>query len=491
MKIRRAVTALLLLAVAFAPVARAQDDVARLVGALLSGTPLVDDLHALADGIGGRPTGSEANLAAVEWGLARFRAAGVDARREGFQMPALWLERAGSATVQGEGVHSFAPRVAALPFSTATPAAGLSAPLVDAGHGTAEDFLRLAARARGAWVLVENDALRDIDGLFREYAEAVGIEQRTIAAGAVGLIYQGSRPDGVLYRHNAWLGPANRHPMMVMERTAAGRILRLLRDGHALTLTARLDLQAGGPYESYNVVGEIRGATRPNEIVVIGSHLDSWDIGTGTLDNGANATMMIDIARQIHRLGLRPARTVRFVLWNGEEQGLIGSWRYTAAHQDELDRTVMAGSVDIGTGRITGFFTGGRQDVVEAVERALEPVRGLGPFTEVNLPIVGTDNFDFMMEGVPNLVANQESANYGPNYHAGSDTFDKADLVQLRTNAAIMAALVWYFANTDTVLPRSSRAQIEQLVRSTDLADQMRTFGILQDWESGARGRRP
>lgn len=322
-------------------------------------------------------------------------------------------------------------------------------------------------------------------------AEAVGIEQRTIAAGAVGLIYQGSRPDGVLYRHNAWLGPANRHPMMVMERTAAGRIIRLLRDGHALTLTARLDLQAGGPYESYNVVGEIRGATRPNEIVVIGSHLDSWDIGTGTLDNGANAAMMIDIARQIHRLGLRPARTVRFVLWNGEEQGLIGSWRYTAARQDELDRTVMAGSVDIGTGRITGFFTGGRQDVVEAVERALEPVRGLGPFTEVNVPIVGTDNFDFMMEGVPNLVANQESANYGPNYHAGSDTFDKADLVQLRTNAAIMAALVWHFANTDTVLPRSSRAQIEQLVRSTDLADQMRTFGILHDWESGARGRRP
>ena len=102
-------------------------------------------------------------------------------------------------------------------------------------------------------------------------------------------------------------------------------------------------------------------------MVVIGAHFDSWDLGTGVLDNGANAMMLLDIARQIVRLGIRPARTIRFVLWNGEEQMLVGSWKYTVAHAAELDKHVIAGSVDIGTGRITGFFTGGRPEVAAAV----------------------------------------------------------------------------------------------------------------------------
>lgn len=479
-----------LTAVAAPPPLRAQDDVARLIGALLGPTPMAEDLRALADEIGGRATGSEANLAAVQWALERFRAAGVDARQEAFQMPALWLERSASATVQGQGVRSFEPRVAALPFSAATSAGGLTAPLVDGGRGDTAAFNRLGANARGAWVLIETEPLRDLDGLFREYTEAVGIEQRAIAAGAAGLIYQASRPEGVLARHNASLGPNNRHPMMMMERAAAARALRLLRAGRTLTLTARLDVQRGGPFDSYNVIGEIRGATRPDEVVVVGAHLDSWDIGGGALDNGANCAMLLDLARQIRRLGLRPARTIRFILWNGEEQGLVGSWKYTAAHEDEMERTVMASSYDIGTGRIAGFFTGGRPDMVAAAERALEPVRGLGPFTQLDVPIVGTDNFDFMMQGVPNLVGLQESANYGPNYHAGSDTFDKADLTTLRHNAAIAAAVTWYFANADERLPRHDRARIEQLIGSTDLADQMRSFGILEAWQNGTRGRR-
>lgn len=183
------------------------------------------------------------------------------------------------------------------------------------------------------------------------------------------------------------------------------------------------------------------------------------------------------------------ARTIRFVLFNGEEQGLVGSWKYTVSHLDEMDRTVLASSFDIGTGRIVGFFTGGRPEVAQAVTRALEPVRGLGPFEQLDVPIVGTDNFDFMMQGVANIVGNQESANYGPNYHARSDTYDKANPQQLRLNAAIAAAVIYSFANSDVTFPRQTRAELEQLVRSTDLADQMRSFGILQAWESGARGR--
>ncbi len=464
--------------------------VERLIGALLGDTPLVSDLETLTDEIGGRATGSEANLRASEWALGRFREAGVAARREAFTMPGLWLERSATAAVRGEGIE-FRPRIAALPFSTGTGPAGVTLPLVDAGRGADSDFTRLGGAARGAFVLIETDELRDLDGLFREYGEAVGIERRAFQAGARGLVYMSSRPNDLLARHNASPGLQTTHPLLMMERDAAARALRLLRAGKRLSLTAVLDLQTGPAYQSYNVIGEIRGRSKPEEIVLIGAHLDSWDLGTGALDNGANAMMVLDIARQIQRLGLAPERTIRFALWSGEEQGLIGSFGYTLAHRDELDRTVMASAYDIGTGRITGYFTGGRTDLLAVLTRALEPVAGLGPFTSINTPIVGTDNYDFMMQGVANLVANQESANYGPNYHARSDEFGRADLRQLRLNAAIAAAVTWGFATTDAVLPRWTARQVDSLVRHTDLSDQMKSFGVWDDWVAGTRGLRP
>lgn len=464
------------------------EDVGRLVAAMLGGTPLLRDLASLTDEIGGRPTGSAANLRAVDWALARFREAGVPARKESFTMPSLWLGRSAAATVRGAGV-SFSPRVVSMPFSVATPPDGTTRPLLDARHGTAEDFERLGEKVRDAFLLVETVELTDIEGLFREYTEAASIEQRAFGAGAAGVVYMGSRPSNTLYRHNVSVGDANTRPMLVMERDGAKRALRLLRGGLPLTLTAVIDVETGPAYESYNVIGEIRGATRPQEIVIAGAHLDSWDLGTGALDNGANVAMMIDIARQMQRLGIRPARTVRFALWNGEEQGLFGSFGYTQSHAAELDDHVMALSVDIGCGRITGFFTNGRTELIPAVEAALAPVAGLGPFQQINAPIVGTDNFDFMIEGVANLVANHEPATYGPNYHARSDQFHQCDPRELRVNAAIVAALVYGFAQAEVTWRRQTRAEIEELMRTTDLAQQMQTFGLWEGWRDGSRGR--
>ncbi|MFY0523773.1 M28 family metallopeptidase [Archangium gephyra] len=337
---------------------------------------------------------------------------------------------------------------------------------------------------------MDTTELKNVDDLFREYAEAAEIEQRAFAAGVAGVVYVGSRPNNLLYRHNVSVGMRNTRPMMVMERDGALRAQRLLRTGKALTLTAELDLQIGPAYESYNVIGEIRGSTRPDEVVVLGAHLDSWDLGTGALDNGANVVALIDVARQMKRLGIKPARTLRFALWNGEEQGMFGSEGYVKAHAAELDKHVMASSFDIGCGRINGFFTGGRPELPPLVDVALEPVKGLGPFTQVDVPIVGTDNFDFMLHGVPNLVANQEPALYGPNYHARSDELDKCDPQQLRLNTAITGALAYGFAQMEAKLPRQSRAQVEELVRTTDLGQQMKSFGHYEDWTSGKRGRK-
>ncbi len=465
-------------------------DVEALIGAMLGPTPVITDARTLTDGIGGRPVGSAANRAAVAWAERTLQAAGVTVRRERFEVPDPWLP--GAVEVRLSGDLAFAPHAVAKPFSVAVD--DRAAPVVDGGFGTQEDFARLGAAAGGAWVLVETPVLDDavgLAGLFREYDEAPGIESRGAAAGVAGMIFMSSRPRNLLFRHNASMGAKNRLPLIVMEREPAQRILRTLRAGGRVTAAVTIRTRTGGAVAAENVVAEIPGILEPDEVVLVGAHLDSHDLGTGALDNGANVAMLIDMLRQIHRLGLRPRRTIRIALFNAEEAGLYGSWGYVRRHAAELDRHRLAASIDIGTGAITGFYTGGRPALAATVDRLLEPVAGLGPFTQIDAPLVGTDNFDFMMEGVPNLVANQADANYASNYHAESDTFDKIDQKQLKLNGAIVAALVWGFANADLDLERQSRAEIEALIAATDLAQQMRAFNVWDDWAAGRRGRRP
>lgn len=464
-------------------------DVVQLVGALLHDTPIEEDLQELCDSIGGRVTGSLANERAVEWGLQKFREAGVDARKEAFTMPGLWLENESRA--QLSGALSFAPKIVARCFSPATPEAGLEAELLDAGKGTAEDFARLGQAVRGSYLLIETAELMDVAGLFAEYADNARIEDLATEAGALGVVYMSSRPRKLLFTYFASNGYDNTLTLATMAREDAQRCMRALRKGGKLRLRLFLDLETGGPYTSHNVIAEIKGREKPDEIVIIGAHLDSWGLGTGANDNGCNVGMMIDIARQMKALGIQPRRTIRFALWNGEEQGYYGSWGYTQAHQNELDKHLMAMSVDIGSGKINGFFTNGREELIQVVEQALWPVRGLGPFTQLNAPIVGTDNFDFMLEGVANLVASHNPANYGPHYHAESDTYDKILFPSLKLNSAIVAAVTLGFANMDT-LPyrRHTRADLQNLMKTTDLEAQMRMFHVYEVWEKGQRGRK-
>jgi Zn-dependent M28 family amino/carboxypeptidase len=463
-------------------------DVDELVGALLGDTSIINDLQELTDTIGGRPTGSEANREAVAWAVQTLGEAEVDVATEDFEMPMAWRESKATASIGGG--FNFAANVVSKPFSTG--ASALSAPIIDAGTGSEADFDRLGDRAKGAWVLVETPVLDDeigLAGLFAEYGDAVAIEARAFARNVTGVVFMSSRPKNLVYRHNASRGHRNNKPLLVMEREHAKRVLRLLRAGHSLTLTSTIAVEGGESYTSTNVIAEIPGSTRAEEIVLFGAHLDSHDLGTGALDNGVNVSMLINIARQITRLGLKPKRTIRFALWNGEEQGLVGSWKYTEQHDDELDNHIVAASFDIGSGRTIGFYTGGRPDLVPLVESHLDPVAGLGPFQQIDAPVVGTDNFDFMIEGVPNLIAIQDDANYASNYHAESDTFDKVDHYQVRLNSAIVAAVIWGFANDTRRLPRQTHDEIEKLIEATNLEQQMRNFAVWDDWAAGVRGR--
>ncbi len=477
-----AVAAVLLPAAAFA------SETDELVAALLGDTPMIEDLRELTDTIGGRPTGSDANREAVAWAVRTMREAEVTAYTEDFTMPFRWQENVVAASIGGD--VQFEASVLAKPFSTEANA--LTAPLLSAGAGTDAEFDALGDAANGAWVIVSTPVLDDevgLGGLFAEYGDAVAIESRAFARDVAGVVFMSSRPKNLVYRHNASLGYRNQTPLLVMEREHAQRAMRLLDDGKSLTLTATIGIEGGESFTSTNVILEIPGTTHPDEIVLFGAHLDSWGLGTGALDNGVNVTMLMDIARQITRLGLKPRRTIRFALWNGEEQGLVGSWKYARQHRDELDNHIVAASFDIGSGRTTGFFTGGRPGLIPLLDDYLSSVAGLGPFQHADVPIVGTDNFDFMVEGIPNLIAIQSDANYASNYHAESDTFDKVDRYQARLNSAIAGAVIWGFANDTRRLPRQTRAEVETLISSTDLEAQMRNFAVWEDWAAGTRGR--
>jgi carboxypeptidase Q len=467
----------------------------RIIANALGASPLAENLRRLADGIGGRLTGSPAMAKAVEWAVAGFREAGVDdIHTDKFTIAHTWNE--GATRVEILSAGGFPVHAVSVAWSPATPVGGLEADLVDAGAGTPEDFARTGTAAHGAILLVHTEVLRTFDGLFAEYLRNPGIVERATSAGVSAILWMGTREEMLLYRHLTGLGQdgsIEKLPQAIAAREDAQRLARDLAAGQRIRVRLELPNRVGGPAEEQNVIAEIRGREQPGNFVVLGAHLDSFELGTGALDNGCNAALVIEAARDIHLTGLRPKRSIRFVLFSGEEQGMLGSWAYVRAHRNELDRTDAAIIFDEGSGRVTGFSLGGRRDLQsEVLRQALAPVASWGVNHFTDDAILGTDNLDFLLEGVPNLVANQEETNYVANYHASSDTFDKIDILNLKLNTAVAGVLAFSLAEFATPLgSRLSRSQVDTLLNKTGLDSQLKTLQVWPYWENGQRGHQP
>lgn len=466
----------------------AQDPSDRLIGEALKPSSLETNLRRLTDEIGGRVPGTPAMQKAVNWGVQAFNAAGADSvHTEKFTIPFSWAE--GDTQMSVVTPEQFKVRVVSVAWGPAL-GAQQHVPVIDVAEGTAEDFAK-AGNLAGAILLVHSEEMRKWDDLFAEYLKAPPIIDHAVQAKAMAIAFQSTRPYDLLYRHtNATAGEIDRLPMVMVAREDAARMARLLVSGQKLYADLSIPNHIGGPITAENVVAELRGGEKPDEFVVLGAHLDSWELGTGALDNGCNAALVIDALRAIKTSGLRPRRSIRFILFSGEEEGLMGSYAYVVAHQNELDKAAGVVIFDEGVGRTTGFSLGGRKDVVSAATNLVAPLKQFDATTLTTDAEWGTDNFDFMLEGVPTLVANQEEANYLINYHAMSDTFDKVDLPQLKKHVAEAAAVTFAIADApDRLGPRLNRAQVEQTMRETHLDEQLKTFGIWKQWESGKRGR--
>ncbi|MGC1617620.1 MAG: M20/M25/M40 family metallo-hydrolase [Candidatus Acidiferrum sp.] len=465
---------------------------AKILPQVLGPSPLEENLRRLTDDIGGRVTGSPEMAKAVGWAVAAFRAEAIEVHTEKYTLPVTWSE--GKTRLELLGPVNFPVRLVSEGWSPATPAAGIEANLLDVGYGTEDDFARAGSSIKGAILLVHSDIGSTWADLFNEYLRPPEIIQRALRGGASSILWMGARERLLLYRHtNSLTGAIDKIPQAIVAREDAMRLARTMAANPG-KVRVRLIMpnKIGGPVEQENVVGEIRGYEKPDEAVIVAAHLDSWDLGTGALDDGCNAALVIEAARAIKATGLLPRRTIRFVLFSGEEQGKIGSFAYVQAHRAEVDKIRAMIAFDAGTGRVTGYSLGGRRDIEPGIQQVLKPLESWGANRDTYDASFGTDNFDFLLEGVPTLVANQEEANYLPNYDAASDTFDKVDLRELKLNTAIAALTAWGIADrTEPLGKRLTRDELELLLKETGLDQQMQSLGYWDAWQSGARGRTP
>ncbi|MGB7846700.1 MAG: M20/M25/M40 family metallo-hydrolase [Candidatus Acidiferrum sp.] len=465
---------------------------AKITPIVMGDSPLEENLRRLTDDIGGRVTGSAEMAKAVDWAVTAFHAAGVDVHTEKYTLPNAWSE--GATRLELLGPVTFPVSLVSVGLSPATPPGGIEAPLVYTADGTEADFAREGAYVKGAILLVHTEISNTWQDLFREYDAPPPIIDRAVKAGAAAILWTGERERKLLYRHtNSSDGKLEALPQAVLAREDALRLQRIVTANPGkVRLRLTMPNKIAASVEQFNVIGEVRGYEKPDEIVVLGAHLDSWELGTGALDNGCNAALVIEAARAIKASGLLPRRSIRFILFSGEEQGLLGSWAYVRAHRAEMDKYRGVVIFDSGIGRVTGYSLGGRHDIESAIREILKPFAGWDADNHTLDATTGTDHLDFLLEGVPTLVANQEVANYLQNYHAASDTFDKVDIRELKLNTALAAVTAWGIADrAEPIGKRQSRAELEALMKETGLDKELQNLGMWSDFQSGARGRQP
>jgi Zn-dependent M28 family amino/carboxypeptidase len=232
-------------------------------------------------------------------------------------------------------------------------------------------------------------------------------------------------------------------PAAQIGREEADVIRRLLDRGPVRLALELRNRVTPGPVTVNNVIGEIRGREHPDEWVIVGAHLDSWDFAAAAQDNAAGVAMVLEAARAIAAMTERPRRSIRFALWGGEEQGQLGSGAYVSAHDAELDGFIAILNADAGTGRQIGWTSPGRLDVIDGVRPlvgpALAPIGGV-TFDSSMRYAFQSDGAPFIRAGIPLLDLNADDAKYEDIHHRDTDTIDRVDPRNLAIGAAIIVA---------------------------------------------------
>jgi carboxypeptidase Q len=455
-----------------------------LIDEALNRSEVMQHLRYLSDVIGPRLTGSPAARRANDWTLERFRAYGLDAHLEPWQFGGTWTRGPMRARLTAPRAHDVT--AASWAWTPGTGGAPVTGPVVRIDATAPDSFAVYRGRVKKAWVMTrapsfvwntdgpvmtaadsqrQRDSraafapLRDADSVTRVRMQqfANDLPHLLHRAGALGILLDAGKEHALLNMS----GSPNRIlpiPQIVVAHEDYALFDRLLQAGTTPRLAVSVtNTITRDSVTQWNTVAEIRGSERPGEVVIVGAHLDSWDLGTGTTDNGTGAMCTLEAARIIARSGLKPKRTIRFVLFTGEEQGLIGSRKYAEAHAAEADSIQAVIVLDNGTGAITGQALQGRADLEGLWRAVLAPVARLGADSVVNRNKSGTDHLSFLPYGVPGFNFNQLERGYGHTHHSQSDTYEMAIAADLRQASAVMAVSAFELANLSGLIPRGDR----------------------------------
>lgn len=421
----------------------------------------------LSDVIGPRLTGSERLRQAQAWAMEALKASGAEGvHEEAYEFGLPWTRGVDSARLLTHNGLRFRVDQLAWTPSTGGPVQG-DLLLVDGRN--LEELQAWKGRLKGRIVLRSNpdDKRPPLPRRGFDFAGRLA-EQDALTAffkdeGVLALLQMSPRKSGLGFTTT---GPG-RDPKRPALPTAHLPVepYRLLLRLLARNEPVRLELSLGGsfgprPVQAHNVVGELRGSTRPGEVVIVGGHLDSWDLGTGSNDNATGSAVALEVLRAIKASGLKPKRTLRVVLWSGEEQGLLGSRAYVEAHKGELDAIQAVLVDDMGTGAIRGFSLQGREDTRGLMALAIAPLQELGVKELPLRSMGGTDHASFDRAGVPAFAAIQEPLDYMTiTHHTQADMFDHVLPDQLVQGAQAMAVTAWGLLDMEARLPHGPARQ--------------------------------
>lgn len=401
-------------------------------------------LESLTTEVGPRVAGSEADARAVTWMVAKFKALGFDkVWTEPVRFPK-WIRRGESAAVVGVSAQPL--HVTALGGSAGGTVTGDIVRFATLAELEAAPAGSLAGKI--AFLDYRMERMKDGSGYGPGSRGRSRGPSAAIRAGAIGYLMRSvgtddhRNPHTGMTRYDEGLTPV---PAAAVSNPDADQLARLLKRG---TVQVKLALDCGwdGEYTSQNVIAEIRGSSKPDEVVAIGGHLDSWDLGTGAIDDGAGVAITTAAAVLIKQQPTRPLRTIRVIAFANEEQGLHGGRAYAEAHKADIAKHQIMAESDFGAGRIYAitFSEAGRgSEAARQIETALAPL-GITPATEGG---PGPDVIASAANGVAWAELQQDGTDYFDLHHTPDDTLDKVDPEALKQNVAAYAVFAWLAAN--------------------------------------------
>lgn len=417
-----------------------RDEASRLLGEALASDFAWQRLAELGDTYGHRLSGSQALEDAIDWAVAQMKKDGLEnVRKEPVKVPR-WVRGQESLEIVSPRRHTLT--MLGLGNSVGTPAEGVEGELVI--FRTFDELTAAGPSVRGKIVLFNVP--------YTTYGETVRYRgagpSRAAAAGAVAMLVRSVGPPGLRTPHTGALNyddAAPRIPAAAITTEDADRLQRMVNRGNTLRLRLKMEARMLPDADSYNVVGEIRGRERPDEVIVIGGHFDSWDVGTGSTDDGGGCVVTWEALRLMKKLNLRPRRTIRVVLWTNEENGLRGGQAYRDRHRDQLANHVLMMESDSGVFRPTGFGFSGSDGARARVRDIATLLRGIQ--ADRISPAGGGADIGPSVEagGIP-AMSLEVDGNYFLIHHTPADTVDKIDPMDMARASGAIAVMTYIIA---------------------------------------------